>query len=266
MILGHVSPDWELGPEVLLSAGLTDGCAGQLATGAIGPGQLSTSLGTTLIFKATNQKKIQTADGSVYSHLHPDRTGWLPGAASSCGGGALNHFFPGADFAALDRDARAQQLPTGLVCYPLWQKGERFPVQDAQFTGFLPEEEIGSLRFYAALLEGVACVERLGIEHLQGLGLTFEGPVHTTGGGCRSPLWLAIRANILNRALVLAKNPQPAVGAAMVAAAGAWQCSVEEAVKKLFQKGKTIFPEPERAKQYEAIYQEFLERSPRSPL
>jgi D-ribulokinase len=260
-ILGYASPDWELGPEVLLVAGLTDGCAGQLATGAIGSGQMSTSLGTTLIFKASSQEKIQTADGSVYSHLHPDRTGWLPGAASSCGGGALNYFFPEADFAVLDRAASAQ-IPTGLVCYPLWQKGERFPVQDTQFAGFLPKEKIEPLKFYAALLEGVGYVERLGIERLQELGLTFEGPVHTTGGGCRSPLWLAIRANILNRALVLAKYPQPAVGAAMVAAAGAWQCSVEETVQTLFQKGETIFPEPEKVKQYDAFYQEFLSFCP----
>lgn len=256
--LGYVSAHWELGENVLLVAGLTDGCAGQLAAGAIVPGQISTSLGTTLIFKAVSQEKIQTADGSIYSHLHPDRTSWLPGAASSCGGGVLNHFFPQADLASLDRDA-ASLLPTGLLSYPLWQKGERYPVQNAQFAGFFPEEEVEPLRFYAALLEGVGFVERLGIERLQQLGLVFDGPVHTTGGGCRSPLWLAIRANILNRALVLAKYPQPAVGAAMVAAAGAWQCPVEEAVQKLFQKGQTILPEPERAKQYDGFYQEFLQ-------
>ena len=255
--LGYVSASWELGEDILLVAGLTDGCAGQLATGAIAPGQISTSLGTTLIFKAVSQEKIQTADGSIYSHLHPDRTGWLPGAASSCGGGALNHFFPQADLTALDR-AAASLLPTGLTCYPLWQKGERYPVQHDQFAGFFPEEEVEPLRFYAALLEGVGFVERLGIERLQQLGLPCDGPVHTTGGGCRSPLWLTIRANILNRALVLAKYPQPAVGAAMVAAAGVWQCPVEEAVQKLFQKGEIILPEPERAKRYDGFYQEFL--------
>jgi D-ribulokinase len=256
--LGYVSRDWEFGENVCLVAGLTDGCAGQLATGAIVPGQISTSLGTTLIFKAVSQQKIQSADGSVYAHLHPDRTGWFPGAASSCGGGALHHFFPKADFAQLDRDA-AGLIPTGLLSYPLWQKGERYPLQDADFAGFFPEEKVEPLRFYAALLEGVGFVERLGIERLQRLGLTLEGPVHTTGGGSRSPLWLAIRANILNRALVLAKYPQPAVGAAMVAAAGVWQCPVEEAVLKLFRKGETILPEPEMAKRYDGFYQEFLQ-------
>ncbi len=254
--LGYVSGDWELGRDVCLVAGLTDGCAGQLATGAIAPGQISTSLGTTLIFKGASQKKIQTTDGSVYSHLHPDRNGWLPGAASSCGGGALNHFFPKADFAHLDRDA-ASLIPTGLISYPLWQKGERFPVRNDEFAGFFPEEKVEPLRFYAALLEGVGFVERLGLERLQQLGLVFDGPVHTTGGGSRSPLWLSIRANILNRALVLAQYPQPAVGAAMVAAAGVWQCPVEEAVLKLFRQGETILPEPDRTKRYDGLYQEF---------
>jgi D-ribulokinase len=255
--LGYVSAAWDLG-NVLLVAGLTDGCAGQLATGAIAPGQISTSLGTTLIFKAVSQEKIQTADGSVYSHLHPDRTSWLPGAASSCGGGALHHFFPQADLASLDQEA-ASLLPTGLLSYPLWQKGERYPVHNAQFAGFLPRQEVEPLRLYAALLEGVGFVERLGIERLQQLGLAFDVPLHTTGGGSRSPLWLSIRANILNRALVLAQYPQPAVGAAMVAAAGAWQCPVAEAVQKLFRKGETILPEPERARRYDELYQEFLQ-------
>jgi sugar (pentulose or hexulose) kinase len=44
-----------------------------------------------------------------------------------------------------------------------------------------------------------------------------------------------------------------------VAAAGVWQCPVEEAVLKLFRKGETIIPEPEMAKRYDGFYQEFLQ-------
>lgn len=257
--IGSVNAEWGLGPEVKLIAGCTDGCAGQLASGAAAPGQISTSLGTTLIFKGTSTDRIQTEDGRVYSHLHPDRRAWLPGAASSCGGGVLDHHFPSADLRELDRLA-AHSLPTGQICYPLWQVGERFPISDPEFEGFFPPDKQDSSTFYAALLEGVALVERLGLEHLQDLGLEVNGPVFTTGGGNRSPLWLEIRASVLNRELSLARYPQPAVGAAMLAAAGAQDRSVQETVQTLAQEERRIGPRPEWIASYDEIFTRFRHR------
>lgn len=237
---------------MLLVAGCTDGCAGQLAAGAMQVGQISTSLGTTLIFKGVSSQRIHTPDGSVYSHLHPDRTAWLPGAASYCGGGILRHFFPQANLAQQDRLAEAL-IPTGTWCYPLAGVGERFPRMDPAFTGVLPEFERGSLAFYAALLEGVAFVEREGLEKLQALGLEQQGSLWVTGGGNRSELWLRIRASVLNRPLAISRYPQPAVGAAILAAAGYWQCSVVEAAARLVQKDREIEPDPVWARRYQGV-------------
>jgi xylulokinase len=201
---------------------------------------------------------IQTTEGSVYSHLHPDRTTWLPGAASSCGGGCLPYFFPGVDFAIWDQQALSV-LPTGWVSYPLCQVGERFPIADAEFGGFLPSPH-NRLRFYGSLLEGVAYVERLGIERLQALGVRGEGSLFTVGGGCRSPLWLQIRASILQKSLLVPRYNQPAVGAAILAAAGFWQCSVTEAVKELVHLQDPVDPVADWVDHYDAGYQEFCDR------
>jgi xylulokinase len=257
-VIGSVSPEWNLGSQVLIVAGITDGCAGQLATGAIAVGQVSTSLGTTLIFKGCSSDKLASADGSVYCHLHPDRSGWLPGAASSCGGGILNACFPAGNFAQLDQQATVH-LPTGYSCYPLWQPGERFPIANPNWRGRLPPFDRTDPRFYAALLEGVAFVERLGVDRLQQLGLQVQGSIATTGGGCRSPLWLELRASILNRDLLLPQWPQPAVGSAILAAAGWWQCSVAAAVKRLVRVGQVISPRPDWASAYADLYQGFLQ-------
>jgi len=256
-VLGTVRAEWELGPEVLIAAGITDGCAGQLAAGATRLGQVSTSLGTTLIFKANSADPIQTP--SLYSHLHPDRNGWWPGAASFCGGGVLPHFFPGGNLAALDQQAEAH-LPTGLVSYPLCRPGERFPILDDAFAGFLPQAEVGSPRFYAALLEGVAMVERLGLETLaaHGIPLLEGSPIFTTGGGCKSSLWLRLRASILARPLAVVKHPDPAVGAAILAASAYWCCSVQQAADRLVQVERLVQPDPAWARFYEGIYQEFV--------
>ncbi len=241
---------------MLLVAGATDGCAGQLATGAVATGQVCTSLGTTLIFKGVSAQKLSTPDGAVYSHLHPDRKHWLPGAASSCGGGVLGHYFAGQNLAELDRQA---QVPSGQICYPLTAVGERFPVFDPGFAGFLPEP-----LSYAALLEGVAFVERLGLERLQALGLAQVGPVYTTGGGCASRLWLKIRASVLARPLALPAHPEPAVGAAVLAAAGYWQCSVQQATTQLVRVGTQIEPEPQWVEIYAEAYQRFQQACARA--
>lgn len=238
----------------VLVAGCTDGCAGQLAAGAVAPEQISTSLGTTLIFKGVSQSRIQTADGGVYSHLHPDQSCWLPGAASFCGGGILRHHFPGADLARLDQRA-APLVPTGQVCYPLIQAGERFPLVDPAFAGIDPPFEPGSPAFYSALLEGVAMVERLGLERLEALGVDQSGPVWVTGGGNRSQLWLRIRASVLNRPLALSRHPQPAVGSAILAAAGFWGCSVQSAATQMIQTDRQIEPDPSWAEPYEQTFQ-----------
>ncbi|MFS8800050.1 FGGY-family carbohydrate kinase [Synechococcus sp. R60.3] len=266
-VLGTVRADWGLGPEVLIAAGITDGCAGQLAAGAIRLGQVSTSLGTTLIFKANSPDPIQTP--SIYSHLHPDsaphrcreRMVWWPGAASFCGGGVLPHYFPDGNLQMLDQQAQAY-LPTGLVSYPLCQPGERFPIVDPRFAGFLPEAEEGSPRFYAALLEGVAMVERLGLETLaaQGIPVSEQSPIFTTGGGSKSPLWLRLRASILARPLAVVKHPEPAVGAAILAASAYWCCSVQQAADRLVQVERYVQPDPEWVKSYAEIYSVFHSR------
>jgi sugar (pentulose or hexulose) kinase len=266
-VLGTVRADWGLGPEVLIAAGITDGCAGQLAAGAVRLGQVSTSLGTTLIFKANSPDPIQTP--SIYSHLHPDsaphrcreRMVWWPGAASFCGGGVLPHYFPDGNLQMLDQQAQAY-LPTGLVSYPLCQPGERFPIVDPRFAGFLPEAEEGSPRFYAALLEGVAMVERLGLETLaaQGIPVPEQSPIFTTGGGSKSPLWLRLRASILARPLAVVKHPEPAVGAAILAASAYWCCSVQQAADRLVQVERYVQPDPEWVKSYAEIYSVFHSR------
>src|SRR5437763_3923685 len=70
-------------------AGMTDGRAGQLATGAVDVGQFVTVRGTTMVLKGVSEKLVHDPAGAVYSHLHPDGV-WLPGGAANVGGSALS--------------------------------------------------------------------------------------------------------------------------------------------------------------------------------
>ncbi|MDX6236423.1 MAG: D-ribulokinase, partial [Kribbellaceae bacterium] len=123
--LGRVSqPNAQL-TGVPVFAGMTDGCAAQIAAGALAPGAWNSVLGTTLVLKGVSKDLLDDPTGAVYSHRHPDG-GWLPGGASNTGAGALTTMLPGADLDALDRAARALG-PIEAAIYPLTKPGERFP-------------------------------------------------------------------------------------------------------------------------------------------
>ncbi len=73
---------------------MTDGCAGQIATGAVEPGQFVGVLGTTYVLKGVTRELVTDPAGALYSHRHPDGW-WLPGGASNTGGEALARRGPG---------------------------------------------------------------------------------------------------------------------------------------------------------------------------
>lgn len=202
-------------------AGMTDGCAAQLAAGALTEGAWNAVLGTTLVLKGVTAQRLTDPGGAVYSHRHPDG-GWLPGGASSAGAGAIAARYPGLGHAELDALAeRARSYePAGALCYPIAVPGERFPFVDPAAEPFVVGDLADDADRYAALLQGVAFVERLSYAYLRALGARTDGPITLTGGGARSAYWNQLRADVLGRPLRVPRDAEPAVGMAVLAAAG----------------------------------------------
>ncbi|GAA2227822.1 FGGY-family carbohydrate kinase [Streptomyces amakusaensis] len=200
-------------------AGMTDGCAAQIASGSLSVGSWNSVLGTTLVLKGVTAEPLRDPSGVVYSHRSPDG-GWLPGGASNVGGGALRTAFPGADPAALDALARAHE-PAGPIAYPLGARGERFPFRAPDATAFLLGEPASEAEHWAALLQGVALAERLCLDYLDLLGAPVDGPLAFTGGAARSAHWTGLRARVLGREVRVPLSSEPAVGMAVLAAYGA---------------------------------------------
>jgi sugar (pentulose or hexulose) kinase len=216
-----VRPGVELGRTpagVPVHAGMTDGCAAQIAAGALSPGAWNSVLGTTLVLKGVSNDLLVDPTGAVYSHRHPDG-GWLPGGASSTGAGVLTELLPGADLDALDRGARAQG-PIDAVTYPLTKAGERFPFVAPQAERFTLGGTPDDLHTYAAVLQGVAFIERLAFEHLETLGADPVRSVSLTGGATQSGYWNQLRADVLGVPVELPAVPDPAYGMALLAASG----------------------------------------------
>lgn len=243
-------------PEKLsVVAGTTDGVAGCLASGARRPGDDSTTLGTTLVFKRVSQAPVDDAEGRVYSHPLPDGR-WLPGAASNTGAEWIRHGYPAGDLAALDQQA-APLLPADVLAYPLVRAAERFPFRCAHAHGFLKPEADEPVA-YAARLQDTAFVERLGYEVLNGLAGPADGDVYGTGGGSRSDVWLQLRADVCGRRFHRAACPEAALGSALLAAVGTVFQSVAEAQKAMVRVEHTAEPDRARTALYEAHYERFL--------
>ncbi|MEU6418098.1 FGGY-family carbohydrate kinase [Streptomyces spiralis] len=197
-------------------AGMTDGCAAQLGSGATAVGSWNSVMGTTLVLKGVSKDLVRDPHGVLYSHRSPSGH-WLPGGASSVGAGLIAREFAHADLDRLTAQA-APLLPTDLLRYPLVSPGERFPFAAPDARAFSSREPASPAEAFAALLQGAAYAERLCFDYVDHLGAPTDGAVVLTGGATRNPVWNQLRADVLQRPVTLPRHAQPALGMAVLAA------------------------------------------------
>lgn len=233
-----------------LLAGMTDGCAAQIAARALTPGAWSSALGTTLVVKGSTAELLRDPTGAVYCHVNPDG-GWLPGGASSTGAGVVAQDFPGADLAALTRRAASLDLPFGVV-YPLSGQGERFPFVAPRASAFAVRVGSSEPERFAATLYGVALVERMAYDVLAGLGADTSGSVTFSGGATRNRWWNQLRADVLGRPALVPEGVQAALGMAVLAAAPPGRLgATAEAMVRIVEE---LHPDPGAADRHQEAY------------
>jgi D-ribulokinase len=225
-------------------AGMSDGTAGCAASGASAVGDMTSTLGTTLVWKVIAASLVCDPLGRLYCHRHPGG-GFLPGGAGNAGGAGIAALCvnDGEDrervLAALQAGVRADR-PSGAITYPLAGVGERFPFVDGDFVAFSTADLHDPSAVYASCLEGLACIERWGYEVAAELGAPCDGTVWTTGKGAEVDVWMQIRANVLNRSVARSACAEPAFGSALVAAMnvwfdGCWQQTATAMVQRVFR-------------------------------
>ena len=233
-------------------AGMTDGCAAQIAAGALAPGSWNSVLGTTLVLKGVSKDVLDDPTGAVYSHRHPDG-GWLPGGASNTGAGALTALLPNADLDALDTAAR-ELGPIQAVVYPITGTGERFPFVAPRAERFQLGELPDDLHTYSAVLQGVAFIEKLAFEHLESLGAEPVRSVSLTGGAIRSGYWNQLRADVLGVPVELPASADPGYGMAVLAASAG--TSLTDTAARLVRIDRVLEPRPQE--RLTTLYGEFV--------
>lgn len=259
-----VAADLGLPPGCVIVGGMTDGTAGCVASGANRIGDMNTTLGTTIVWKMIASTMICDPEGRLYSHRHPGG-GFLPGGAGNAGGEGLASFFQGGSGSLSERlsglaSGITPGIPTGTLTYPLSSPGERFPFVDPAFEPFTTVSGRDERLLYQSCLEGIACIERWGYEVARGLGAETGGGVWTTGKGAGIAPWLQIRADMLDRPVCRAANPESAYGTALVAAMNAWfKGSWEDTAAHLIRESYRCEPRKQYRAACDEQYQRFRE-------
>ncbi|HYH57033.1 MAG TPA: FGGY-family carbohydrate kinase [Anseongella sp.] len=245
-----------LSRNLLVVAGMTDGCASQIASGAMGLGAWNTTIGTTLVIKGVTRQELKDPEGRFYSHRHPEGY-WMPGGASNTGADWVREYSERQDLQSLDEQA-GNLIPGGHIAYPLLQQGERFPFIAPQARGFGPEG-LSLPAGFLARMEGVAYVERYAFDLAEALSGEKVNAVYSAGGGSNSATWLSVRSNVLNKPVYLMKEVSGAAGAAILAASKTHFTSLSQAARSMTRVRKTVRPVPALAQSYEKFYRRFLE-------
>ena len=150
----------------------------------------------------------------------------------------------------------------GLVALD-WLNGRRTPDANQTLTGLIAGLALGTdaPKIFRALVESTCFGARKIVERFISEGIPIKGIIGLGGVAKKSPLVMDIMANTLNMPIRIAKSEQTcALGAAMFGAVAAGvHPNIPTAMKKMgsgFE--KTFYPDPEKSKQYDNLYANYL--------
>ncbi|MGH8914657.1 MAG: xylulokinase [Acidimicrobiia bacterium] len=238
----------EEGTPVIAGGG--DQSANAVGVGAVGPGVVALSLGTSgVVFATTDGPAVETK-GRVHAFCHAVPGRWhMMGVMLSAAGSLRwlrDALAPDRSFDALVEGAA--EVPAGsdgLLFLP-HLTGERTPHPDplarGAFVGLTVRHDLRHLS--RAVLEGVAFGLKDGLDLMIASGLPYPDQVRASGGGTRSELWRQILADVLGAEIATVPTQEGAAyGAALLAAVGAGRFpTVDDAVDQVVKVEPTAKP------------------------
>ncbi|WZO99525.1 FGGY-family carbohydrate kinase [Isosphaeraceae bacterium EP7] len=161
-------------------------------------------------------------------------------------------------------DEQAAATPPGadgLLVRDDWQ-GNRSPYKDPAARGAIVGLSLshGPGHIFRALYEATACGTRHILEDAAAHGLAVERIV-VGGGGAKSPLWLQVHADILQRPITLTRETEScALGSAMAAAIAAGCASgFDEAAERMVNVERVVEPNAAHAGIYDDLFGRYKE-------
>jgi xylulokinase len=246
-----------------VAAGGGDQAAQAVGVGAVTPGVVALTVGTSGVVFATTPTALVEPEGRLHAFCHAVPGRWHFMGVMLSAAGSLQWYrdtlAPGMSFDGLL--AEAALVPPGsegLQFLP-YLSGERTPHPDplarGAFIGLTLRHGRGHLT--RAVLEGVAFGLKDSFTLIQSAGLGEIVQVRASGGGTKGALWRQILASVLEAELVTVNTAEGAAfGAALLAGvgAGAWS-DVKTACRASVKLTGSTLPEPAQVEAYRPAYQ-----------
>jgi xylulokinase len=253
-----------------VAAGGGDQAAQAVGVGAVEPGVVALTVGTSGVVFATTPSALIEPDGRLHAFCHAAPGMWHFMGVMLSAAGSLQWY---RDTLASETDFdhllnEAQSVPAGCegLHFLPYLSGERTPHPDplarGAFVGLTLRHGRGHLT--RAVLEGVSFGLKDSFTLIQNAGLGAIRQVRASGGGTKGALWRQILASVLEAELVTVNTAEGAAyGAALLAGvgAGAWP-DVPAACAAAVKVTGSAQPDAAQVEAYRAAYPVYRELYP----
>ncbi|BCB17554.1 FGGY-family carbohydrate kinase [Bosea sp. ANAM02] len=238
--------------------GCNDTWAAVAGLGALRPGYAYNISGTTEVLGVLGPDRAE-AEGLISvdwrglwhlggpSQNGADTAAWLAGLLGGAG--------PVGE--TIERLLAGPRHPQPLIFLPYLQ-GERVPYWDPNLRGAFIGlgRRHGPTDLAYAVLEGIACQNRLVLERAEGALGARVGEIRFGGGAAANPVWAQVKADICGRPIAVGAAREPGLlGAAIIAWTGLGRfASLETAQDALVSIARRYEPDPARRPAYNALY------------
>jgi xylulokinase len=245
-----------------VAAGGGDQAAQAVGVGAVKPGVVALTVGTSGVVFATTPSALVEPQGRLHAFCHAVPGMWHFMGVMLSAAGSLQWYrdtlAPGTSFDDLLNEAEAVPASSeGLLFLP-YLSGERTPHPDplarGAFVGLTLRHGRGHMT--RAVLEGVAFGLKDSFALIQSAGLGAIAQICASGGGTKGALWRQILASVLEAELVTVNTTEGAAfGAALLAGvgAGAWE-DVPTACEAVVKIASSTAPDPAQVEAYGKAY------------
>jgi len=253
-----------------VAAGGGDQAAQAVGVGAVEPGIIGLTVGTSGVVFATTPSALIEPQGRLHAFCHAVPGMWHFMGVMLSAAGSLQWYHdtlaPDMEFNTLLMEAEAIPAGSEGLQFLPYLSGERTPHPDPNargaFIGLTLRHGRGALT--RAVLEGVAFGLKDGFMLIQQAGLPAVTQIRASGGGTKGALWRQILASVLNSELVTVNTSEGAAfGAALLAGvgAGAWSDVITACKNTIRITGQTL-PKMDEVAVYERSYAQFRELYP----
>jgi xylulokinase len=253
-----------------VAAGGGDQAAQAVGVGAVEPGIVGLTVGTSGVVFATTPSALIEPEGRLHAFCHAVPGLWHFMGVMLSAAGSLQWYrdtlASNMSFDELLKEAEAIPAGSEGLQFLPYLTGERTPHPDPLARGAFVGLTIRHTRAHMtrAVLEGVSFGLKDSFTLIQNAGLGAITQVRASGGGTKGALWRQILASVLEAELVTVNTTEGAAyGAAILAGvgAGAWT-DVASACKACIKITGSTQPEPSQVEDYRKAYPLYQELYP----